>query len=161
MFKNSNGYEVVNVALNEGTISRGAVQSTMTAISATSKHPENENRILREDGAYYVPEYLIGNQFLAYILPNYEDTVWEETIAENAKAKIDPNNGFAFVRDSVETELTNLASISTEYDSQLNYGEEPIEDVFAKYTEKRKMAGEEKVREEIQNQYDAWKATQE
>lgn len=193
-FKNSNGYEVVNVALNEGTISRGAVQSTMTAISATSKHPEtamallqlmqtdkylfnlmaygiegenwtkdpeNENRILREDGAYYVPEYLIGNQFLAYILPNYEDTVWEETIAENAKAKIDPNNGFAFVRDSVETELTNLASISTEYESQLNYGEEPIEDVFAKYTEKRKMAGEDKVREEIQNQYDAWKATQE
>lgn len=192
-FKNSNGYDVVNVALNDGVISRKSVQSTMTVISATSKNPEkamallelmqtdkylfnlmsygiegedwtkdpeNENRILREDGAYYVPEYLIGNQFLAYILPNYEDTVWEETIAENEKAVIDPNNGFAFVRDSVETELTNLASIGQEFGSLLSYGEEPIEDVWAKYTEKRKMAGEDKVREEIQNQYDAWKATQ-
>ena len=192
-FKISNGYDVVNVATNEAVISRGSVQSTMTAISATSKHPEralkllelmqtdkylfnlmaygiegqdwekdpeNEKRIQRESGAYYVPEYLIGNQFLAYILPSYEDTVWEETIEENAKAKIDPNNSFWFDRTPVETELTNLAAISTEYDNQLSYSTIPVEETYAKIDEKQKLAGVDKVVDEIQTQYDAWKAQQ-
>lgn len=192
-FKISNGFDVVNVATSDAVISRSAVQSTMTAISATSKHPEraikllelmhtdkylfnlmaygiegqdwekdpeNENRIQRDSGAYYVPEYLIGNQFLAYILPSYEDTVWEETIEKNAEAEVDPNNSFCFDRTPVETELTNLSAITTEFSAELTYSSTPVEEVYAKIDEKEALAGIDKVVEEIQTQYDAWKAQQ-
>lgn len=192
-FEISNGFSVVNVPTRDAIISRSSVQSTMTAVSATSKHPEralkllelmqtdkylfnlmaygiegqdwekdpeNENRILRDSGAYYVPEYLIGNQFLAYILPSYEDTVWEETIAENAAAAVDPNNSFSFDRTPVETELTNLTAIDTEYQNQLTYSTTPVEELYAEIDEKQSLAGVDKVVEEIQTQYDTWKAQQ-
>ena len=165
----------------------------MTAVSATSKHPEramkllelmetdkylfnlmaygiegqdwekdpsDEERIIRDSSAYYVPEYLIGNQFLAYILPSYENTVWKETEEKNAEAKVDPNNSFSFDRTPVETELVNLASITKEYDSQLSYSDIPVEETFATIDEKSKLAGIDKVKEEVQAQYDAWKAQQ-
>ena len=190
-FKISNGYDVVNVETREGVISRSGVQSTMTAVSATSKHPEramkllelmetdkylfnlmaygiegqdwekdpsDEERIIRDSSAYYVPEYLIGNQFLAYILPSYENTVWKETEEKNAEAKADPNNGFCFDRTPVETELVNLQSVSSQYANQLSYSDIPLEETYALIDEKQKLAGIDKVKEEIQAQYDAWAA---
>ncbi len=190
-FKISNGYDVINVAFRDSIICRNGVQSTMTAISATSKHPEramkllelmqtdkylfnlmaygiegqdwekdpsDEERIIRDSSAYYVPEYLIGNQFLAYILPSYENTVWKETEEKNAEAKADPNNGFCFDRTPVETELVNLQSVSSQYANQLSYSDIPLEETYALIDEKQKLAGIDKVKEEIQAQYDAWAA---
>ena len=29
-----------------------------------------------ESGGYYISEYMIGSQFLAYLVPSYEDGVW-------------------------------------------------------------------------------------
>ncbi len=117
-----------------------------------------EERIIRDSNAYYVPEYLIGNQFLVYILPSYENTVWKETEEKNAEAKADPNNGFCFDRTPVENELANLSSIGSQYSNQLTYSDIPLEETYALIDEKEKLAGVDKVKEEIQAQYDTWAA---
>jgi len=191
-FKNSWGYEVKSIAFTDPIIMRHSVQSTMTVVSATSKHPEKavqllelmqtdkylfnliayglegrdwtkdpekENRINREDGAFYVPEYLIGNQLLAYILPNYEDTVWEETEAENEAAPVDPNIGFSIDREPIETELVNLQSAAQGLATPA-YSDTSVDDYYAELNKRREAAGVEKVKNEIQQQYDAWKAQQ-
>ena len=117
-----------------------------------------EERIIRDSNAYYVPEYLIGNQFLAYNLHSYENTVWKETEEKNAEAKADPNNGFCFDRTPVENELANLSSIGSQYSNQLTYSDIPLEETYALIDEKEKLAGVDKVKEEIQAQYDTWAA---
>ena len=38
-----------------------------------TKDPNDENRMIRDSGGYYISEYLVGNQFLAYLVPSYED----------------------------------------------------------------------------------------
>lgn len=124
------------------------------------KDPDNENRINRSSDSYYVAEFLVGNQLLAYLQPSYEDTVWEETDAENKAAPVDPNNGFSFNQDPVKTELTNLNSVSNEFTNVLSNGLDDPEATFQKQQEKRELAGLQKVMEEIQNQYDAWLAQQ-
>ena len=123
-----------------------------------TKDPANENRINRTADSYYVPEFLIGNQFLAYLQPSYTDTVWEETEAANESSPVDPNAGFAFDQTPVNSEITNLASVSQEFGSTLNNGLDDPDTVYPKYMEKRKLAGSEKVIAEIQTQYDAWAA---
>lgn len=122
------------------------------------KDPENENRMNRSSDAYYVAEFMVGNQLLAYLQPSYEDTVWEETDAANKAAPVDPNNGFSFDQTPVKAEITNLESVSKEFDTILNNGLDDPEATYQKVKEKKELAGKEKVMEEIQKQYDAWAA---
>ncbi len=127
------------------------------------KDPNNENRIIREGEGitpYYVAEYLIGNQFLAYILPSYEDDVWEETDRMNKEAAVDPNIGFDFDPVPVQSELSQINAVKAEYDGVVTNGLEDPEVSIPAYMEKRKTAGEEKVIAELQRQYDEWKKAQ-
>lgn len=183
------GYDVCNVATSDKIISRASVQSTLTAVSFTSKHPmralklvqllhqdadllnlicygiegrdytkdpENPKRMNRDSGAYYVAEFMIGSQFLAYLVPSYEDGVWEETKAENEAADIDPNIGFAFDRKPVETEIANVSAVTQEY-SGLGVGlYEDVEGVYKEREEKYEKAGKNIIKEEIERQFKEW-----
>ena len=118
------------------------------------------NRITPTEDAYYVQEYLIGNQFLAYLMPGYEDTVWEETDRMNHEAPYDENIGFQFDKEPVLTERANL-NAANEYSQALLHGRvEDVDATIQKDKAKRALAGEEKIKNEIQRQYDQWKAQQ-
>ena len=187
------GYDVNHVPTGEKLISRGSVQSTMTAVSFTSKHPmralklvqlmhqdadllnlicygiegrdytkdpDNPKRMNRESGSYYISEFLVGSQFLAYLVPSYEDGVWEETEAENEAADVDPNIGFSFDRKPVETELSNLSSVGEEYSGLGSGLYEDVESTYAEKCEKLEKAGLSIVKEEAERQYKEWKDAQ-
>ena len=110
----------------------------------------------RDSGAYYVAEFMIGSQFLAYLVPSYEDGVWEETRSENEAADIDPNIGFSFDRKPVETEIANVSAVSEEYKG-MNFGlYEDVESVYNEREEKYEKAGKYIIKEEIERQFKEW-----
>ena len=192
-WKISYGYDITAIPTDEPFLSRGGVQTTMTAISRTSKNPvralkllellhkdpyilnllcyglegrdytkdpENPNRMVRESGSYYISEFMIGNQFLAYLVPSYEDDVWEETDRMNKAATPDPNIGFSFDTVPVESELAQFQAVGTEFDKILTYGLDDLDKVLPEFDKKQELAGKQKIMDEIQKQYDEWKKTQ-
>ena len=126
-------------------------------IEGRDYHMIDDTHAEREPGSYYVAEYLIGNQFLAYIMPGYEDTVWEETEKANMEAPVDPNIGFSFDPRPVESEISQLSAVSKEFSGILSNGLEDPEKILPQYLEKKDTAGKKKVMDEIQKQYDEWK----
>lgn len=189
----TNGYDVNHVPTGNKLISRNSVQSTMTAVSFTSKHPmralklmqlmhedeemlnlicyglegrdytkdpENPHRMNRESGSYYIAEFLVGSQFLAYLVPSYEDGVWEQTKKENEEADIDPYIGFSFDRKPVETELANVSAVGEEYKGLGTGLYDDVESTYAEMVEKRNKAGYDIVKEEIERQFKEWKDAQ-
>lgn len=169
---------------------REECQSALTAINRMSKHParalklmelmttdqylfnlmaygiegvnytKEGNRITPTENSYYMAEFRIGNQLLAYLMPGYEDGIWEETERMNQEAPVDEAIGFVFDESSVETEIANVNSAG-EYGSILTKGvSDDVEGTFEKHKEKRKIAGAQTIKEEIERQYKEWKAQQ-
>ncbi len=184
-------WDAIAIPTSDMLLRRQEMQSALTAINRLSKNPvralkllelmttdqylfnlmaygiegvhytKEGNRITPTETSYYVPEFRIGNQLLAYLMPGYEEGVWEETDRLNREAPVDENIGFVFDITPVETEITNVQSV-TEYSSGLKRGVvEDIEGTFKKHLEKRELAGAQIVKEEIERQYAEWKATQE
>ena len=128
-----------------------------------TRDAENPNRMIRNDdgNSYYIAEFMIGSQFLAYLAPSYTDGVWEETKAANESAYVDPNIEFSFDPANVESEIAQVSSVADEYNKIFEYGLLDPETAIPEYHEKLKLAGFGAVMDEIQAQYDEWKATQE
>lgn len=128
-----------------------------------TRDPATPHRMERKEGsdAYYIQEFKVGSQFLCYLSPAYSDGVWEETKAANEAASVDPNAAFAFDSSFVESEVSQINSVASEYQKIMAYGLMDPEVSIPEYREKIKLAGVDAVMEEIQTQYDAWKANQE
>lgn len=122
-----------------------------------TKDPSNPKRMIRDTDSYYISEFLIGSQFLAYLAPAYSDDVWEKTKEENENAKIDPNIGFAFDRKPVERELSNISAVSGEYNGLEKGLYDNYEEMFAEMQEKLELAGSKIVKDEIERQHKDWK----
>ena len=122
--------------------------------------PSDDNRIIRNSDSYYVAEFLTGNQFLGYILPDYPLDVWEQTDKANKEAPVDPNIGFSFDPTSVESEVSQIAAVGKEFDAILNNGLEDPEVSTSAYYDKLEKAGRQKVMDEIQKQFNEWSAAQ-
>ena len=121
-----------------------------------TRDTENPKRITKNTD-YYISEFMVGSQFLAYLSPSYEDGVWEETKKENAAADIDPNIGFSFDRSVVETEISNVSSAGKEYAGLGSGLYDNYEEMYLESREKMKLAGSEIIKEEIERQYKEWK----
>ncbi len=121
-----------------------------------TKDPTNPKRMERDSDAFYIPEYLIGSQFLAYLAPTYEDGVWEQTKKENETARIDDLIGFSFDPSAVESEMSQVAAVRKEYSRILNNGLDDPEIVYPELESKLKLAGKQTIVDEIQNQIDQW-----
>ena len=121
-----------------------------------TRDAENPKRMTKNTD-YYISEFMVGSQFLAYLSPSYEDGVWEETKKENAAADIDPNIGFSFDRSVVETEISNVSSASKEYAGLASGLYDNYEEMYLESREKMKLAGSEIIKEEIERQYKEWK----
>lgn len=111
---------------------------------------------------YGKPHWVVGNAFLTYRTPNilagqqeYAMKYETETIKTFAKT---PLYGFSFDGDSVDTELSNISSVISEYNSRLYCGVDGdgYMKTYNEYTDKLKSAGIDTVRAEVQKQVDAF-----
>ena len=125
------------------------------------KDPNDPNRMNRDAGsAYYIAEFMVGSQFLAYLAPSYEDDVWEQTKKENEAADVDPYIGFSFDPSPVESEMSQISSVGQEYNKIIGYGLQDPEVTVPERQEKLEMAGQKVVIDEIQRQLDEWLASE-
>ena len=110
-------------------------------------HPYNPNS-----------DWEFGDQFNAYYVDEAQVGAWEETRKLNNTAAPVVTAGFVLDREPIKNELAALDAAGKEF-SDMYFGIMDYEQVLGDYTSKMKAAGADKVKEEVQKQIDAWKAS--
>ena len=127
-----------------------------------TKDPENPKRFTKNGDGYYLPEFLIGSNFLCYLYPTYDDDTWDQIRHENETAKVDKYIGFDFDRSNIESEISQVSAVDGEYGKILGFGlDADYESLYYEMDKKRDLAGRQIIIDEIQRQLDEWLATQE
>ena len=101
-----------------------------------------------------------GNQFNGYVMEGQPADVWEQTKKMNDESVKSPVLGFVPDTTEISAEIANISAVGQEYKAYSEYGVAPFEEWYDAYRAKLTAAGIEKVRDELQKQYDAWKAEQ-
>lgn len=121
------------------------------------KTGENSIKLIPNSGYSHGQSWALGNVFNTYVLEGQPEDVWEQTKALNDSAKTSPILGFAFNSEPVKMEITSVSKVVKEYESIIG-GELPVEETNAEFVEKLKVAGVDKVVEEMQSQIDEFLA---
>ena len=183
------GGEHVAIVTGDGIVDGSSLTSTMYAISANSKHPDeaikfinlmNTNKELYNlicngiegkhykwaddkhielisDGGYYVnSSWEFGNQFNAYPLVGQDEDIWEQTKAFNETMKESPIVSFVLDTNDIQTELSQMSTITSEYKNMLTYGCADWREEFDSYKSRMMAAGAENVLNEVQRQLDEY-----
>lgn len=103
-------------------------------------------------------DWKFGNQFNAMLLEGQSDDVWEQTEKVNSEAAKSRLIGFEFVDDNVVNEISQIASINDEFYKRMSTGYDDPDTYLDQYKEKLKLAGIDKVQEELQKQVDEFLA---
>lgn len=121
-----------------------------------------ENKVKLLDGYKsnnHMAAWNTGNNKIVYV----QDSITDEQIKERdeniANATSSPILGFTFNTDSVKTEITNISNVMSQYLDGLNTGTLDPDKAIPELNEKLEGAGYEKVREEMQKQFDAFQAS--
>ena len=77
----------------------------------------------------------------------------------NDEADKSPLIGFVPDLTDIQSEIANISNIDAEFNAKRGFGTEALSVWFDDYDQKMKTAGIEKVRDELQKQYDEWKAS--
>lgn len=101
-----------------------------------------------------------GNNKIIYPTDNVSPAKIKERDDKIKAAKQTPLLGFNFNTDSVKTELSNISNVMNQYVDGLNTGTLDPDKAIPEMDKKLKKAGYDKVRDEIQKQYDAFKKQQ-
>lgn len=121
-----------------------------------------DGRVELIDGAWYKTHpgpWVWGNTQIQYVT-NKEDPNKNRLLIEYANdAYPHPSLGFRFNKKPVEAEITAINAVVGKYWTPLIYGYIDPATELPKFIEELKAAGIDKVKEEVQRQYDAWKAT--
>lgn len=99
-----------------------------------------------------------GNQFNGYVMEGQPADVWEQTKKMNDTAVKSPALGFVPDTSTISAEIANISAVEQEYKAYREYGVAPLGEWYDAYRKKLSDAGIEKVRNEIQKQYDEWKS---
>ena len=110
-------------------------------------HPYNPNS-----------DWEFGDQFNAYYVDEAQVGAWDETRKLNNTAVPVVTAGFVLDREPIKNELAAIDAAAKEFDD-MYYGIMDYEKVLNDYISKMKAAGADKVKEEVQKQIDAWKAS--
>ena len=130
---------------------------------------EGTHYTLNEDGSATIIEgsgyddipataWRYGNQFNSLVMDTQPADVWEQTQKMNDEAIKSPALGFVPDQTNISAELANLSNVGAEYKAKINYGTSPVEEWYDDYIADLKTAGIEKVRDELQKQYDEFLA---
>lgn len=131
---------------------------------AWEKIEGEDNKIRLLDG--YLPNtrmaaWNTGNNMILYTQESITDDMIKERDENIANAEASPILGFNFKTDNVKTEITNIANVMNRYKASLATGTIDPEENVPKLNEELKTAGWEKVRDEMQKQFDEYRASQE
>ncbi|WP_371069554.1 ABC transporter substrate-binding protein [Sediminibacillus sp. JSM 1682029] len=107
---------------------------------------------------YNISSYTLGNQFILDLYEEDPDDKWDAFKEFNASATNAPTLGFHFDTNPVRTEIASISNVMDEFAPALYTGSVDPEEYLPKANEKLKEAGIDKVMEEIQKQYDEWRA---
>ena len=107
---------------------------------------------------YRVPQFTLGNIFDTHIKASEPDAKWEVFGQFNASGLAMPSLGFVFDNSAVRTEIAAISNISQEFQPALNTGAVDPRDYNERYLARMDEAGLDRVIEEVQRQYDAWRA---
>ncbi|MBO0994682.1 ABC transporter substrate-binding protein [Bacillus sp. SD088] len=109
---------------------------------------------------YNMPTYSLGNHFILDLYENDPSDKWDKFKEFNDSAEPAPTLGFHFNSDPVRTEIASISNVSKEFYPALATGSVNPEEYLPKFNQKLKAAGIDKVLDEIQTQFEEWKAEQ-
>lgn len=99
-----------------------------------------------------------GNQYLTYLVPGEPDDIWEQFKKFNEESEVVPNLGFNFDSSNLKTEVAAIKNAESEFRMTLETGSVDPDEYLPKFKEKLKAAGIDKVLDEMNKQYEEWKA---
>ena len=99
-----------------------------------------------------------GNQFNSLLVEGQAADVWEQTKKMNDEAVKSPVMGFVPNTSNITTELSNITNVVAEYKAKEEFGTVARDEYWDEFMGKLKTAGIDKVRDEIQKQYDEFSA---
>lgn len=106
---------------------------------------------------YALAPFTVGNMMLCYINSHFPITIWDDYRKFNASAIQSPLLGFNFDPTPVKQEISDLLSISSEFEGPLKTGAVNPAIYVPKAITKYKSAGLDKVIREEQRQLDIWR----
>lgn len=103
--------------------------------------------------------WIWGNQFNNYLTANDDSDKWDQISKYNDSAKVLDSCGFIFDKTNVKNEYANISKLVGDTYPSLFYGKvSDVDAAIADFQKKLDAAGEKKVLEEMQKQYDAFLA---
>lgn len=116
-----------------------------------------DNTIKVKDGNNYsIPNWSIGSVANSYILDGTSDKIWDETKEFNDSAIVSPIMGFVANTENMVSDYGNCKTVIDEYMDKIQYGYDDPEVLVPEFIKKLKVAGSDRVIEELQKQVDEW-----
>ncbi|GGG03363.1 ABC transporter substrate-binding protein [Paenibacillus aceti] len=104
--------------------------------------------------------WMFGNQFNSYLWANEDPNKWEEFQKFNDRSERSIALGFSFNQEPVKSEMASLTNVMKEFEATLRSGAVEPEPLLEKWKAKRKSAGFDKVKAEVDKQLAAWAESQ-
>ena len=126
-----------------------------------TKNEDGTVKIIEGTGYEKMPSkaWAYGNQFNAFVMEGQPLDVWEQTEKMNDEAIKSPMLGFVPDLSSLTTEMAAVANINAEYKAKRECGTNDPAEWYDEYIGKLKTAGIDKIRDELQKQYDEFLET--
>lgn len=125
-------------------------------IEGTDYTKNDDGTITRAENCYSPATYSQATYFTLYpVAPNAADQ-WKKVEEWNETAKSSVLLGFNFDKSNVETEVANCSLVMERYRKELYTGTRDPKEAVPELYENLKKAGLETIREEYQNQINAW-----
>ncbi|WP_168122903.1 ABC transporter substrate-binding protein [Paenibacillus sp. HB172176] len=107
----------------------------------------------------YAPngDWVFGNQFNAYLKPGMAPDTWERTIELNNTAIVPATSGFNTDETNIKAEIANVTAVKNEYEVALESGSVDPTKELPKFKDKLIASGEEKIEQETEQQWEAFK----
>lgn len=121
------------------------------------KYPDGKKR---DDMDYYTWPYTQGNVYLTMQIEDTPDDIYEKYQEFDDNAVRAQNFGFTFNGENLKTEIAAVGNVYSEFIPALVTGAVDPEEYLPKALEKFKAAGLDTILEEMQKQFDEWKASQ-
>ncbi len=118
---------------------------------------EGKAKVIKDAGYAPNADWKFGNQFNAYVADGVDSQVWADTKKMNDEAAVSPISGFFPDKTKIQSELSQIANINSEFKVLVSGAVDPDE-YLEKYLKKLEEAGQQKVLEEFQRQVDEFVA---
>lgn len=123
------------------------------------KVDENTIKFVNDSGYYPNMAWMFGNQLLNFLGTNEDPQKWAKFDTFNKSATPSADLGFIFDKTPVLTEEAATANVIKTYNEVMKLGAiDPVEKL-PEFIAKLKEAGADKIVQEMQKQYDSWKAS--